>query len=188
MVAEAVLKGALFVSGLGAVLGVYGLWLWGRSQRTKVSLAATARAAWDDCAPESARLLVEIDDDLAVSADPEKLEGLFEAMFENSIEYAGRDVTVRLSRTADGFAVDDDGPGVPAGERERIFDPGYSTRADRAGMGLVLVRTLCQAYGWDVAVTDGEEGARFVVSNVRFYSSWEGGTDAAGEPAGGASA
>jgi signal transduction histidine kinase len=199
MVADAVLKLVLLGSGIAAVLGAYGLWLWGRSRRTQVSLADTATAAWEDCAPPSAQLTVEMDSDLAVSADPEKLAALFEALFENSVEYGGRDVTVRLFRTGDGFAVADDGPGIPPDDRTQVFELGHSTRADRQGLGLGLVRTLCRAYGWDVAVvgpadeqsggSGGERrllsGTRVVVSDVRFYSTWE--TDD-GEPVSGADA
>jgi len=178
MVADAVLKGALLGSGIVAVLGAYGLWLWGRSQRTQVSLADTATTAWENCAPPSAQLTVDIDADLAVSADPEKLTGLFEALFENSVEYGGRDVSVRLVRTRDGFAVEDDGPGIPEDERERVFELGYSTRTDRQGLGLGVVRTLCHAYDWTVEVEASEDGgARIAVSGVQFYSTWEGDGD-----------
>ena len=193
MVADAVLKGALLGSGIVAVLGAYGLWLWGRSQRTQVSLADTATAAWEATAPPSAQLTVEVDTDLAVAADPEKLTNLFEALFDNAVAYGGRDVTVRLVRTRDGFAVEDDGPGIPEDERERVFELGYSTRADRQGLGLGMVRTLCHAYGWAVEAGEGEDGgvpgngvnggsedgqressgARIVVSSVRFYSTWD---------------
>jgi signal transduction histidine kinase len=174
MVADAVLKGLLLGSGIAAVLGAYGLWLWGRSERTQVSLAEAAAAAWEDCAPPSAQLTVEVDTDLAVSADPEKLTEMFAALFENAIEHGGRDVNVRLVRTRDGFAVDDDGSGIPPADREQVFELGYSTRADRQGLGLGMVRTLCHAYGWDVAVEESEGGgARVAVSDVRFYSTWE---------------
>ena len=174
MMADAVLEWALLGSSIVAVLGAYGLWLWGRSQRTQVSLADTATAAWEDCAPPSAQLTVEVDADLAVSADPGKLTEMFEALFENSAEYGGRDVAVRLVRTSDGFAVEDDGPGIPSEDREQVFELGYTTRADRQGLGLGMVRTLCQAYGWNVAVAESEDGGvRIAVSDVHFYSTWE---------------
>jgi signal transduction histidine kinase len=221
MVAGAVLKVALLGSGIVAVLAAYGLWLWSRSQRTQVVLADTATAAWEETAPPSAQLTVEVDTELAVSADPEKLQGLFEALFENAVEhgstgnqnsqssgdvageasashrtqsddavehgstssrpsaddateYGGRDVTVRLVRTRDGFAVEDDGPGIPEDERERVFELGYSTRSDRQGLGLGVVRTLCHTYDWGVEVEESEDGgARIVVSDVRFYATWE---------------
>jgi signal transduction histidine kinase len=188
MVADAVLEALLLASGIAAVLGAYGLWLWGRSRRTQVSLAETATAAWADTAPLSAALTVEVDPDLAVSADPEKLEAMFAALFENSVEYAstggtgvddaaeyeGRDVAVRVVRTDDGFAVADDGPGIPPEDRERVFELGYSTRADRQGLGLGMVRTLCRAYGWTVEIEESDAGGtRVVVSDVRFDSTWE---------------
>jgi len=174
MVADTVLQVALLGSGILAVLGVFGLWLWGRSARTQVSLAETATAAWEDTAPPAAALAVEVDPDLAVSADPEKFRELFVALFENAVRYGGRDVQVRLTRTDDGFAVEDDGPGIPEAERERVFELGYSTRPDRQGLGLGMVRTLCRAYGWKVTAAESDDGgARIVVSGVRFHSTWE---------------
>ncbi|AQL43129.1 hypothetical protein BV210_10560 [Halorientalis sp. IM1011] len=174
MVTDAVFQVALLGSGVLAVLGVFGLWLWGRSERTQVSLVETATAAWEGTAPPSADLAVGVDPDLAVSADPGKLRELFAALFENAVRYGGRDVQVRLARTDDGFAVEDDGPGIPPENRDRVFELGYSTRADRQGLGLGMVRTLCRAYDWDVDIEESDHGgARIVVSGVRFHSTWE---------------
>ena len=179
MVTDAVFQVALLGSGVLAVLGVFGLWLWGRSERTQVSLAETATAAWEGTAPPSADLAVAVDPDLAVSADPGKLRELFAALFENAVRYGGRDVQVRLVRTDDGFAVADDGPGIPSEDRERVFELGYSTRADRQGLGLGLVRTLCHAYDWEVEIEESERGGtRIVVSGARCHSTWETGSEA----------
>ena len=41
-------------------------------------------------------------------------------------------MTVRVEVTDDGFYVEDDGRGIPAGERERVFDPAHSTSEDGA--------------------------------------------------------
>ena len=66
-----------------------------------------------------------------------------------------------------GFYVADDGPGVPAGSREEVFEPGYSTADDGTGFGLAIVREMAVAHGWDVSVTDGEDGgARFEFTGV----------------------
>jgi signal transduction histidine kinase len=78
-------------------------------------------------------------------------------------------LTVRVGALDDhaGFYVVDDGPGIPAGERERVFDDAYSTGAG-TGLGLAIVREIAESHGWTVTVTDGEEGgARFEIRDAR---------------------
>jgi len=45
--------------------------------------------------------------------------------------------------------------------RERVFDAGFSGE-DETGLGLAIVSNIAEAHGWDVAVTESEDGgARF---------------------------
>jgi signal transduction histidine kinase len=67
-------------------------------------------------------------------------------------------VTVTVGRTADGFYVADDGPGIPESDRERVFETGYSTDSEGTGLGLSIVRNIAEVHGWSVAVTDGDGG------------------------------
>ncbi len=68
------------------------------------------------------------------------------------------------------IAVRDFGPGIPAGERRKIFEPFRKAKRDEAGtkpgvgLGLALCRRLVQAHGGDLAVEDGNPGARFVLT------------------------
>ena len=72
-------------------------------------------------------------------------------------------VTVGPSSEGDGFYVEDDGPGIPAGERERVFDHGYTT-GDGTGLGLAIVERVADAHGWSVRVGESEAGgARFEI-------------------------
>ncbi|WP_251343230.1 sensor histidine kinase [Haloplanus halophilus] len=77
----------------------------------------------------------------------------------------GRDspsVTVSVVETADGFAVVDDGPGIPAADRDAVFEPGFSRSSGGTGFGLYIVQSIAEAHGWRVAVTEGSAGgARF---------------------------
>jgi PAS domain S-box-containing protein len=78
----------------------------------------------------------------------------------------GDGMTVTVGDLADGFYVEDDGPGIPEDERGAVFDRGYST-TDGTGLGLHIVGQIADAHGWDVSVTSGSEGgARFEVAGV----------------------
>lgn len=63
------------------------------------------------------------------------------------------------------LAVEDSGPGIPAEQRERIFDTLYTTKgAAGTGLGLTVVRNVMRRHGGDVCIEDnGETGARFVL-------------------------
>jgi signal transduction histidine kinase len=75
--------------------------------------------------------------------------------------------TVAIGAFPDGFYVEDDGPGIPVEDRERVFDAGYSTSEDGTGLGLRIVSEVADTHGWRVAVTESERGgARFEVTGV----------------------
>ncbi|MFB6081148.1 MAG: PAS domain S-box protein, partial [Haloferacaceae archaeon] len=102
-----------------------------------------------------------------IEADDDRLSQLLENLLRNAVEHGGSDVTVRVEPTATGVAIEDDGPGIPADERDRVFESGYSTRTDGTGFGLSIVERICEAHGWSVDVTTGDlGGARFEISGV----------------------
>jgi PAS domain S-box-containing protein len=104
-------------------------------------------------------------------ADPDRLVQVFENPLRNSAEHGGEDVSVRVGPLRDGFYVEDDGPGVPEADRERVFDHGYTTREDGTGYGLSVVRSIVGAHGWDVSVTDADDGgARFEITGIEFVN------------------
>ncbi|UWG46513.1 Signal transduction histidine kinase [Halanaeroarchaeum sp. HSR-CO] len=109
-----------------------------------------------------------VDDAFTLEADPDRVRQLFENLFRNAVEHAGESVTVRIGRLGDhGFYVEDDGPGIPAEDRESVFEAGVSGSTDGTGFGLAIVRRIAEAHGWDVDVTDSESGgARFEFSGV----------------------
>ncbi|MGQ4554542.1 ATP-binding protein [Halobellus sp. GM3] len=121
----------------------------------------------------------------AVAADEGRACRLFENLFENAIRHgcrrdgadsadAGERVTVTVAGLADGrgVAVEDDGPGIPAADRERVFEYGYTTDAGGTGFGLNIVAAAAEAHGWDVAVGESEAGgARFEITGMRTESA-----------------
>jgi signal transduction histidine kinase len=77
-------------------------------------------------------------------------------------------VTIRVGDLEDGsgFYVAD-GVGIPASDRERIFEPGYTTDDDGTGFGPNVVDRIVEAHDWDLAVTESAEGgARVEVGGV----------------------
>jgi signal transduction histidine kinase len=67
-----------------------------------------------------------------------------------------------------GFLVEDSGVGIPAAEREAMFQPfvrGGSARGEGLGLGLSLVQRICESQGWSVELSDAEpSGCRFLVN------------------------
>ena len=129
----------------------------------RLDLETVVARAWSTVSTGDATLVV--DGDLGeIDADGGRLRELFENLFRNSVEHAGSDVTVTVAGTPEGFAVADDGPGVPEDEREHVFDHGYSTAADGSGLGLTIVENIVDAHGWEIRVDESEAGgARFEV-------------------------
>lgn len=94
-----------------------------------------------------------------IEADRDRLLRMLENLFTNAREHAGPAPTVRVVPLPDGgFAVADDGPGIPVEERECIFDSGYTTNRAGTGLGLSIVRSIAEAHGWRVTVTESEAG------------------------------
>ncbi|WP_408957202.1 PAS domain S-box protein [Natrinema sp. 74] len=102
-----------------------------------------------------------------VEADADRLLVFFENVFRNAREHAGTDVTVTVEATDDGFAIADDGPGVPPSDRDDILESGYSTSSEGTGFGLAIVAEVVEAHGWSIAVEESADGGlRLAVSTA----------------------
>jgi PAS domain S-box-containing protein len=110
--------------------------------------------------------------DRTIRADRSRLKQVFENLFRNAIEHGGRGVTVTVGELDDGFYVEDDGPGIPAGERDDVFQPGYSTSDQGTGFGLSIIKRVVEAHGWEITVAEGsDDGARFEITGVEFTAT-----------------
>jgi PAS domain S-box-containing protein len=132
-----------------------------------VSLADAADQSWAGVETADAALVTDIDQ--VIDADESRLKQLLENLMRNAVEHGGDDVTVTVGELPDGFYVADDGPGIPAADRDEIFEAGYSTNDAGTGFGLSIVNQVVDAHGWDVRVTESSDGgARFEVTGVTF--------------------
>ncbi|MFC7095993.1 ATP-binding protein [Halobaculum marinum] len=130
-----------------------------------VDLADVAREAWETA--ETADATLETAALPTVRADESRLVQLFENLFRNAVDHGGDAVTVSVTATPGGFAVDDDGPGIPEADREVVFDHGHTSRDDGTGFGLSIVREIAAAHGWTVSVDESPSGgARFAFTDV----------------------
>jgi signal transduction histidine kinase len=77
---------------------------------------------------------------------------------------AGSGLTITVGTLTDGIYVADDGTGVPADERETVFEPGHSSTDGGTGLGLAIVDRIIAAHDWDVTLTTADGGgARFEI-------------------------
>jgi signal transduction histidine kinase len=139
------------------------------SDTRAVDLADLGSACRQSLATTEATLSVTVD--RAVAADRDRLRQLLENLLRNSVEHGGAGVTITIGELdgGDGFYVEDDGLGIPADARDQVFESGYTTSESGTGFGLRIVKQIAEAHGWDVRVTDGEDGgARFEFSGVEF--------------------
>jgi signal transduction histidine kinase len=129
--------------------------------RSRIDLAAAGERAWETVDTADATLEAET---ATIYADEPRLHRLLENLYRNAIQHAGPSVTVSLGtlEDADGFYVEDDGPGIPPTERDEVLEFGYSTEEGGTGFGLSIVNHIAEAHGWSVRVTGSQVGgARF---------------------------
>jgi PAS domain S-box-containing protein len=132
------------------------------SDREAVDLRSVAESTWGNVATADATLSVPAE--AHIDADPGRVKGVFENLYRNSVEHAGHDVTVRVGTLDDGFYVEDDGPGIPPADRDRVFESGYTTAGDGTGFGLAIVAEIVEAHGWRIAAVEGRDrGSRFEI-------------------------
>lgn len=127
-------------------------------------VAAARRAVQDDpVTVGDADVTIDIEADLGTTlAHRGRVRELLVNLFRNAVEHGDDEVTVHVEALADGFAVADDGPGIPPAERGSVFDPGYTTKDGGTGFGLNIVAKIADAHGWEVTIADGiDGGARF---------------------------
>ncbi|HET9425472.1 MAG TPA: HAMP domain-containing sensor histidine kinase [Gemmatimonadaceae bacterium] len=134
------------------------------------AVAESVDLALDDAGQS---IVIEAPDDLRAVADRALLHQALVNLLDNSMKYGPAGQRIRLRAERDGpwvrISVEDEGPGIPASARSRLFEP-YQ-RLDRdsdsertgSGLGLAVVRQIVLACKGDVAIEDGAIGARLVI-------------------------
>ncbi|MEI7931863.1 MAG: HAMP domain-containing sensor histidine kinase [Alphaproteobacteria bacterium] len=135
------------------------------AQRTKLELSSVLESLADEMSDMGASVTMERSDKVVVEGDPVALKRLFGNLLDNAVKY-GKVARVRVFKD-DGHAIveiDDDGPGVPDAEKERVFEPFYRREPSRnrdtggIGLGLAVVRTVARAHGGDAELINRPGG------------------------------
>ena len=146
-----------------------------RSSFRSVDLSEVMRRVAEAYGPaleDSGRwLITDIAEMITIAGDRELLVQLFANLVENVLRHTpkGTSVTMRLSR-ADGRVcaeVSDNGPGIPEGERSRVFRRFYRLERSRttpgSGLGLSLVAAVVELHDATVAMADNAPGMRVTI-------------------------
>lgn len=107
--------------------------------------------------------------DVQLAGDPDLLIQMLTNLLENSIEHGreGGRTWVRLQASPEGavLQVGDDGPGIPAEQHDRVFERFYRGDASRGapgnGLGLSIVKAVCELHRGRVALLGQQSGAVF---------------------------
>jgi signal transduction histidine kinase len=148
-----------------------------RSARTRVDLAEVARGALREVEPlaDERELRSRIEGPLPIEGNPDELHRLIRNLLENAVRYTPADATVSLTALADDgsgkLVVADDGPGIPDGLGDQIFErfvrgdgPADTATGGGSGLGLAIVRAVAASHGGEVEAGRSElGGAGFTV-------------------------
>lgn len=128
---------------------------------------------------------IEGSDGVTVEGDRRRLGQILRNLLDNAVKFspAGGSVRIRIDRR-DGkpaLAVEDDGPGIPLAEQDRIFQRFYQVDRSRSkvrpgtGLGLAIVKHLTQLHGAEVTVASQPgRGSAFRVTFRREAAETEG--------------
>jgi two-component system nitrogen regulation sensor histidine kinase NtrY len=105
-----------------------------------------------------------------VRVDPEQLRRVVINLVDNAVEAMERRGVITVETQHDPsnhlarIVVADDGPGITAADREKLFMPYFSTKRRGSGLGLAIVRRIIAEHGGSIDVTDNTpRGTRFTI-------------------------
>lgn len=146
-----------------------------RTDHDVCTLVRDAVASFTElAAPYRATLVVAAGERCIAAVDEDALKQVVLNLLDNALRYGRRGQTIEIAVVPLDrhvrITVEDEGPGIPAAERERIWMKFYRLERDRetnhsgSGIGLAVVREIVERHGGHCFVEDGSRGgARFVI-------------------------
>jgi len=138
----------------------------------EVDLVQLCKSVAGDLAPNAIAAGYELSfvtdrDRIPVSGDAGALERAISNLVRNAVEHGGGKGPIQVVASYPNvIEVTDEGPGIPADQREDVFEPFYRTSPKRsgAGLGLNLVKQVVQRHGGKVEILASARGAHFRIS------------------------
>jgi signal transduction histidine kinase len=135
------------------------------AERTPLELSSLLESLCDEMAETGALTEVESGEKVVLEGDPMALRRLFSNLLENAVKFGGRArARVFRDQTTAVVEIDDDGPGIPPADKEKVFEPFYRREPSRSrqtggiGLGLAVVRSIARGHGGDVALENRAGG------------------------------
>lgn len=140
-----------------------------------VDLGALVTSITDDMADMGEKVVCEADDNIVYICRPIALRRALNNVIENAVKY-GRSVRVELHVAPDTIdvIVEDEGPGIPEDDIDKVFTPFYRVEASRnretggVGLGLSVAQTIINGHGGDITLVNrNPHGLRVIIALPR---------------------
>ncbi len=140
-----------------------------------VDLVALARETTTEWVPRALAKNIDLGfdgrlADARIEGDAFMLREMLNNVLDNAVRYtqAGGHVTVRVTQQGKGYVlnIEDNGPGIPEAERDRVFERFYrvlGTGVEGCGLGLAIVREIALTHRGEVQLSSGSNGAGTLV-------------------------
>ncbi len=133
--------------------------------RSLVDLSALAEGICEDVADAGETVTFSGPRDVTISCRPTAVRRAISNLVDNAVKYGGTAaVTLTPEATRVVITVEDDGPGIPRSEREKVFEPFYRVGSSRdpktggVGLGLCVTRSIVWEHGGDINLANRKGG------------------------------
>ena len=135
------------------------------AERRRLELVSLVESVADEMAETGLPVNADGCGPVIIDGDPIGLRRLVTNLLDNAVKFGGSAHARVYSREGSAIVeVDDNGPGVPEADRERVFEPFHRGEPSRsretggAGLGLAVVRSIARAHGGDATLENRAEG------------------------------
>lgn len=133
--------------------------------RRRTDVTALLASIVDDMADAGLPVTMEAADPIVLECQPGTLRRAISNLLDNAIKY-GKAARARVQTSPSAFTIiiDDDGPGIPDADLQRVFEPFYRLEQSRSrntggtGLGLAIALSVVQAQGGNITLANRPEG------------------------------